>query len=227
MTVEHLTPNPNPIAVVGFEHEAIESEFLQEINESYDELKLLLPSLPETLRVHFGASYDYGETGMTGSATGADSIKVGIDPQVQHRTHQHERIRPLVFHEGYHVAQGFHLGNQFSALESAIFEGCATVFERDYAHSLPKWGQYQEEGDEKLLSWSEAMKSITADQYFEPSGETWQKWAFYDPETKESWRIYKVGTWIVDSVMNETGLTALDLNRMSAEEILELWNARR
>ena len=223
MTNEHFLPSPNSIIVNEFENEAIEKDFLGEINHSYAALKKILPTLPEKLQIYFGTNYDYGETGVTGSALDDDSIKIGINPKVEDRKKQHDEIRSLVFHEGYHVAQGFHLGNQFSALESAVYEGCATAFERDYAESVPDWAHYQKEGEEKLRQWAESMKPITAEQYFEPSGETWKKWAFYDPETNESWRVYKVGTWIVDDVMRKNNLTAVDLNSMNASEILELW----
>lgn len=174
--------------------------------------------------MYFGTNYDYGESGVTGSAISIDSIKIGINPDVQNRTKQHAKVRSIVFHEGYHVAQGFHLGQEFSVLESAVYEGCATVFERDYAQSSPKWGDYREEGEEKLRQWYDAMRLIAAEQYFEPSGETWRKWAFYDPETDESWRVYKVGTWIVDDVMSKSGLSHIELNGMTAGQILDIWN---
>lgn len=217
-------PEYSSISVAAFENELIEKDFLSEINKSYNELKELLPTLPQLLRVYFGTNYDYGESGVTGSAISADSIKIGIDPTVEDRSKQHTKMHSIVFHEGYHVSQGFHLGQEFSALESAVHEGCATVFERDYAQSSPKWGDYQKEGEEKLRQWYEAMKPITAEQYFEPTSETWRKWAFYDPETDESWRVYKVGTWIVDEVMRRNKLSSIDLNNMSAKEILEIWN---
>lgn len=211
------------VSVAEFENELIEKDFLGEISESFDELKKLLPNLSQDLKVYFGTNYDYGESGVTGSAIDADSIKIGIDPSVEDRNKQHDKMRSIVFHEGYHIAQGFHLGKEFSALESAVYEGCATVFERDFADSAPKWGDYHKEGEEKLRQWYESMKSITAEQYFEPSGETWRKWAFYDSETDESWRIYKVGAWIVDDVMSRKGFSAVDLNSMTAEEILAIW----
>lgn len=223
MSNEKLHPQSDSIDVTVFENELVERDFLNEINKSYDELKELLPKLPQILKVYFGTNYDYGESGVTGSALSVESIQIGIDPVVDNRDKQHAKIRSIVFHEGYHVSQGFHLGQKFSALESAVYEGCATVFERDYAQSSPKWGDYQKEGEEKLREWYEAMKSITAEQYFEPSGETWKKWAFYDPDTNESWRVYKVGTWIVDDVMIKNGLTAIDLNSLTAERILEIW----
>lgn len=223
MNNEQLPLWGESIIVAAFENEPIEQAFLGDINTSYNELKVLLPTLPETLKVYFGTYYDYGEDGVTGSALGVDSISIGINPEVEDREKQHDKIRSLVFHEGYHVSQGFHLERQFSALEAAVYEGCATVFERDYAHSSPKWGEYEKEGEDKLRQWYEAMSSITAEEYFESSGETWRKWAFYDPETDESWRVYKVGTWIVDEVMGKNKLSAVDLNHMTAEQILAAW----
>jgi uncharacterized protein YjaZ len=217
---EHDINKYESISVVKFEDESTEEAFLAEINKSYLELQKLLPTLPKTLNVIFGTNYDYGKDGVTGSAISADSIKVGINNRATDSTKQHAKIHSLIFHEGYHVAQGFHLGYQFSALDSAIYEGCATLFERDYAGSNPKWADYSEEDESTLRRWFEEIQNISAEQYFEPSGKTWQKWAFYDSETGESWRIYKVGTWLVEKILKDNRLSILDLNSKTAEEIL-------
>lgn len=211
------------VSVIDFENESIERLFLDEINESYGQLRQLIPSLPNQLKIVFGTNYDYGEDGVTGSAVAANEIKLGIDSRVEDRTRQHAKIHPLIFHEGYHLAQGFHLGSQFSALESAIYEGCATIFERNYAGSTPRWGDYSKEDPATLRRWYDAMKDISAEQYFEPSGETWKKWAFYDPETNESWRVYKVGTWLVEGILEKNNLDIIDLSSKTANDILSYY----
>lgn len=157
---------------------------------------------------------------MTGSALSRGSMKIGIRLDQEDRSTQFNRIKPVIFHEGYHIGQGFYNSNPCSAIEAAIYEGCATVFERTYTDSTPKWGDYSMHDDETLHTWLEEIKTITADQYFEPTGDTWRKWAFYDPETKESWKIYKVGTWIVENALRKEELDIIDLNTMSADEIL-------
>lgn len=177
--------------------------------------------MPQELRVTFGTNYAYGETGATGSAMAADLMQIGIDPDRKDRSKQLAKIHSIVFHEGFHISQGFYLeGRIFSALESAVYEGCGTIFERDYANSNPKWGNYKKEDAATLRHWYEAIRGISAEQYFEPSGETWRKWAFYDPETDESWRVYKVGTWLVDTVLKERGMDILELGTKTADEIL-------
>lgn len=222
MNSKHEHQSELSVSVAAFENEAVERLFLDEIHTAYTELRQLLPKLPSKLKVIFGTNYDYGEDGITGSAVSSDEMKIGIDESIEDRTRQHAKIRSLVFHEGYHIAQEFHLASQFSALESAIYEGCATIFEREYAGSTPKWGDYSKEDTSTLQRWRDAMKDISAEQYFEPSGETWKKWAFYDPETDESWRIYKVGTWLVENILKENDLDIVDLNSMTASEILAL-----
>lgn len=220
MSTEQEPSLSKPILVTSFENESVERPFLDEIGKSYNELRKLIPTLPEQLKVTFGTNYDYGEDGVTGSAVAMDEIKVGIDKSIQDRSKQYARIRSLVFHEGYHIAQGFHLGTQFSALESAIYEGCATLFERNYAGSLPKWGDYSKENEATLQRWFNEMKTISAEQYFEPSGETWRKWAFFDSETGESWRIYKVGTWLVENILRKNDADILDFSSKTARELL-------
>lgn len=217
--------NYSSIQIEKFENEDVEKLFLEEINRSYTELKTVLSGLPKKLKIVFEGRDNYNETGIDGYAVSADTIGIGIRPDIEDRTIQFAMLRALVFHEGYHIRQDFHYdGPPVAALEAAIYEGCATVFERDYADSEPQWGNYGKEDEATLQRWYEAMKTITAEQYFEESGETWKKWAFYDPETHESWRVYKVGTWLVDGLLKTKGLDIIDLRDKTASEILEFIN---
>jgi hypothetical protein len=219
MSVEKKSVNIESIKILSFENQTVDSLFLPKIKESYDELRVLLPHLPETMNIEFGTNYDYGEDGVTGSALSPSSMKIGIRIDQEDRTSQFARIRPVVMHEGYHIGQGFYNSEPCSALEAAVYEGCATIFERDYVGSNPGWADYSMHNEQTLQAWLDEIKTITADQYFEPSGETWRRWAFYDAETDASWRIYKTGTWLVETVMRKTGLNAIELNSLSADEI--------
>jgi hypothetical protein len=219
MSVEKKSVNIESIKVLSFENQAVNSLFLPKIQESYDELRVLLPHLPETMNIEFGTNYDYGEDGVTGSALSPNSMKIGIRIDQEDRTSQFARIGSVVKHEGYHIGQGAYNSEPCSALEAAVYEGCATIFERDYLGSNPRWADYSMHDEKTLQSWLDEIRTITADQYFEPSGETWRKWAFYDAETDASWRIYKTGTWLVETVMRKTGLNAIELNSLSADEI--------
>jgi hypothetical protein len=219
MSAEKESVNIESIKVLSFENQAVNNLFLPKIKESYDELRVLLPHLPETMNVEFGTNYDYGEDGVTGSALSPNSMKIGVRLDQEDRAPQFARIGTVVKHEGYHIGQGFYNSEPCSALEAAIYEGCATIFERDYLDSEPKYADYSMHDEKTLQSWFDEIKTITADQYFEPSGGTWRKWAFYDPETDASWRIYKTGTWVVENVMRKTGLNAIELNSLSAYEI--------
>lgn len=213
------------IQIEKFENEEVERLFLEEIDKSYTKLKGILPGLPEKLKVVFEGRDNYDHIGTDGYAVSSDTIGIGINADVEDRGPQFAKIQSLVFHECYHMRQGFHYDTEpSSALEAAIYEGCATIFERDYADSAPLWGNYQQENEETLRRWYEAMKAITAEEYFEESGETWKKWAFYDPETHESWRVYKVGTWLVDGIMKAKNLDIVDLHDRTAKEILDLIN---
>lgn len=216
-----LEAKPNEsINVVHFENEEVNTLFLQKIIEAYNSLKALLPNLPETINISFGTNYAYGQDGVTGSALSSDSMKIGTRIDQEDRASQFDRIKPVIFHEGYHIGQGFYNSEPCSAIEAAIYEGCATIFEREYTNSSPKWSDYSGHDEETLRAWFEEMKTITADQYFERSGDTWRKWAFFDPDTKESWKTYKVGTWIVENIISKTELNIIELNSMSANEIL-------
>jgi hypothetical protein len=224
--MEKKSKSINGIEVLSFENEAINSMFLPRIKESYDTLRVLLPHLPEAINIEFGTNYDYGEDGVTGSALSPNSMKIGIRIDQEDRSSQLDRIQAVVMHEGYHIGQGFYNSEPCSALEAAIYEGCATVFERDTLGSAPRYADYSMHSKDELKKWLSEIQTINADQYFEPSGETWRKWAFYDEETDASWRIYKTGTWVVDRVMAQTGLRPIDLNVLSANEIIAALNTK-
>lgn len=226
MSVEKKSDTHGAIKVLSFEDRAVNSLFLPKIQEAYDELRALLPHLPETMNIEFGTNYDYGENGVTGSALSSNSMKIGIRINQTNRTSQFDRIGHVVKHEGYHIGQGFYNSEPCSAIEAAVYEGCATVFERDYLGSEPKWADYSMHDEETLQYWLDEIKTITADQYFESSGETWRRWAFYDAATDASWRIYKTGTWLVDAVMHKTGLNTIELNSLTANEIIELFRVK-
>lgn len=221
MSVEKKSDDYETIKVLSFEDQAVNGLFLPKIKESYEDLRVLLPHLPKTMNIEFGTNYDYGEDGITGSALSPNSMKIGIRIDQDDRACQFARIGLVVKHEGYHIGQGFYNSKPCSALEAAVYEGCATVFERDHLGSNLKYADYSMHDENTLRHWLDEIRAITADQYFESSGNTWRKWAFYDAETKSSWRVYKVGTWMIDNVISRTKLSAIDLNDMTAEQILD------
>ena len=222
--LSHEVQGKGAVTIVHFENRDTEEPFAPYLENYVKEAQHLLPSLSRSINISFEDRDNFGEDGIDGFAKSKDTIGIGVDGSNKDRDCQKEKLRPLVLHEAFHITQGFtYEAGQFSALDAAIYEGCATIFEREYANSTPKHGDYSRESPAKLQEWLAAIRGITADQYFEESGETWRKWAFYDAETDESWKIYKTGTWLVDTILQQGSLDIIDLQGMSAAAVLALY----
>lgn len=210
------------INVLSYEDREVNKLFEPLIMSAYEEVRYLLPKLPQAINIEFGTNYPYGEDGVTGSALSPDSMKIGVRIDQVDRTSQYRKVKQVVMHEAYHIGQGFYNSKPCSALEAAIYEGCASVFEKEYLSIAAKWTNYAQHTDEELFGWLEQIKNIDADQYFESSGETWRKWAFFDPDTGELWRIYKTGTWLIEKIIAKNDVNSLELNDLNAEQIYKM-----
>ncbi|MCA9336133.1 hypothetical protein KC967_04520 [Candidatus Saccharibacteria bacterium] len=223
MSIE--TPNANSVEIIEWKNREVEEQFVDAITSSFVSLREILPLLPEPIQIYFDERRFAKDVGATGYANTHDQMAVCINKDFTDRELQRREIKPLVFHEGYHMADKFtYADGKFSGIESAIAEGKAVVFEMRYADSTPHYANWQDE-QEKIQGWYEALRNITADQYFEESGETWQKWAFWDDETQEASRVYKVGTWMIEQVLAARGLDIVELCGVPAQQILEWFEA--
>ncbi len=209
------------IEVIEYTDKATEEPLVPLITEAYSDAQVHLRRLPETMQIEFKSHGAAPETGVGGFAYSPDLINAVFDKNFANREEQLANLRGMIFHESFHVNQGFTFTKSpFSALDSAIYEGCATVFERDYANTKPLYGDHSHHSDAELHSWLDQVKEVGTD-YFEEEA-TWHKWAFYNAELKQRWIIYKLGVWLVDKTIERTGLTVIDLQDKTAPEILEL-----
>jgi len=212
------------IDVIHYLNESIEKPLVPKISEYYDEVCKLLPGLPETLQIYFS---DYGiipETGVGGFAYSHDIVTISIDPEFKDKERQFKDIRPKIFHEVFHLYQHFTSEDDspLSAIEDAIYEGMATVFERDYEGTLQPYGDYREASLANLKYWVSELEKIGSEYYEDKA--LFQKWKFYNKDLKERWISYKVGVWIVDQVLMKKKLTILDLKDRTAKEVFALYN---
>jgi hypothetical protein len=174
------------IEVIHYQNKAYELPFEPLISESFDEVRKLLPALPANIQIYFS---DYGileDTGVGGYAYSSDIITISLDPDFDDKEKQKANIRPTVFHEAFHLCQKF-TGEDgpFSAIENAIYEGMATVFEREYAGVLEPYGDYRQISEEKLKLWVKELRKLSAEIFAEE--EIYSKWNFYHPDLKERW----------------------------------------
>jgi hypothetical protein len=186
------------------------------------EARRLLPGLGEVavqLEVDPASRLLIPSHGVGGVTASADEIVVAFDPTAAiERDEQLRRLRGAVFHESFHVVHLF-LSGRFrdrapTALESAVSEGAATVFERDRAGSGPPWGAYY--GEETMLDWAAELAAL-------PPSYDEVRWKFWDDERKQSWILYRVGTFLVDRALaRHPELAIEDLAARSPDGILRL-----
>lgn len=213
------------IEVIHFQNEVVEKPFEKDIATYYDQVRTLLPALPETIKIYFG---DYGiipESGVGAFAYSRDIITISLDPKFADKARQAKDIRPSVFHEAFHLVQDFTGASQrYSALEGSIYEGMATVFEREHAATLQPYGDYSNTPTEKLIEWAESLRRV--DSEYHQNEAISSAWKFYHPEIQERWIAYKVGAWITDQVLQDKNLTILDLSHRTAADVLQLFDTQ-
>ncbi len=209
------------ISVIHYQNEAAEKPFEPSIAQYYDEVRESLPELPEAVQIYFG---DWGiipETGVSGYAYSKDIITISLDPDFADKQKQRGDVRPTIFHEAFHQFQGYTgESGPFTAIENAIYEGMATVFEREYCGLWQPYGDYREASDDTLTQWLEALQALSLEEF----QRDYKKWKFNHPALKERWIVYKVGTWIVDQVLEKQNLSILQLSPKTAVEVLNLYN---
>jgi len=202
------------------------AELVREPLEAYfAEVRELLPELPEKLSIWLDNSWLTKQTGTGGAAYSADIINISFDADFADKQAQLADLRGTVFHEAYHLVQGHTFigpkAEYRTMLDSAIYEGCATVFEREYAGVVPLWGEYKQHSREELVLWRNAMKAISIEEFRDGSSKLWSKWAYYDKGDAQRWKAYKTGSWVVDEAIERSYIDILEMRKMSSTEILK------
>jgi len=211
------------IEVIHHQNKSYEKPFETAIAESYDEARGLLPSLPATVQIYFSDYSILPDSGIGGYAYSRDIITISLAPDFKDREKQLSSIRPTVFHEAFHLCQHFTGENgPFSGIENALYEGMATVFEREYAGVFEPYGDYRQVPDTKLKEWVEVLRKLGAEEFADEK--VYPKWKFYHPELQERWIAYRTGAWMVDRVLKDQGLDILDLQTKTAADVLSLYD---
>jgi uncharacterized protein YjaZ len=146
-------------------------------------------------------------------------VKIFLDPTVElEAAERTRRLHGAVLHEAMHVVQRFTMWEYRDrtpppALEHAVFEGCATVFERERAGTAPPWARVED--DETMQAWTAEVAALGTD--FD-----WRRWKFYDPDTGRDLVLYRVGTFVVDRALAATGAEIESLAERAVTEIAAL-----
>jgi uncharacterized protein YjaZ len=181
-------------------------------NQAARDVRPLLPGLPTDLRITVQAGDRViPETGETGNIGLPGAVYWTVDPG-------HEggvvavvttQLRATLFHEWYHLVREGKFSPQTLA-ERAVNEGLATAFERDFGGAPTPWGAYPPEvGD-----WTRELLTI------DPTSSS-REWMYAHPDGRR-WIGYKVGTYIADRAVRESGLSLAELAVEPTERIIVL-----
>jgi hypothetical protein len=199
----------------------MQAEVIEKAQSLYAKVRKILPVAPDHVEFEFDSENRYliAETGTGGFAAEANKIIISYDPKFADKKRQEEDLIATVFHEGFHLAQGyngerFNQDNPLSALDEAIYEGAATVFERERTGNNPPWGKYLD--DETMQKWVVELSRL-------PLKYDWRKWKFLNPKTNERWIMYRTGAYIVDRALKfNKSLKIEDLVHKTPAEIIRL-----
>ncbi|MBC7868738.1 hypothetical protein H7X69_00975 [Candidatus Saccharibacteria bacterium] len=211
------------IEVIHYTDPVVQKKLERPLGGFYNQARALLPGLPENMKLFVKEQQITEEIGTSGFAYSHDIINLEFDKNFPDQHAQMVDLRGTIFHESYHIKQSYtlsHLAERgpLAMIETSIYEGCATVFEREHAGTKPLFGDYKQHSPDELDAWLNKIRSIKNGF----SRNDWEKWAFYNPELKEKWIIYKLGTHVVDKVLSDGSLDILDLQDKSAKDILAL-----
>jgi len=183
------------------------------------EVRKLLPDTPEDIEIYFDDWPMMPEFGCGGFTYSPQVLTIAFDIDFRgDKKKQLKDLKSTFYHECFHLVQGYYGGDgyrndQLSMLENAIYEGAATIFERDYTGS--DWCKYEDEVT--MQKWVDEIKK------FDPKSDDLKKLKFYDPTTGRKWVMYKVGAFLVDKVLSTNNkLSIIDLAKLDAKKILDL-----
>ena len=190
------------------------AQYEEEIRKAYNEVSKLLP-FGSTHINFFVQPRTYGlieHTGDSARTYNSEFIELAFDPTKDKKGLQIilEGVRPGVYHEMNHAAR-FNIPIWHKTfIESCVLEGLATVFTRDYANEDAKWAKYPKNVKEWLKEIVSKKNQIDYGQYM------------YAHTDGRKWVGYKVGTYIIDQAMKNSGKTVIELTKLECKDILKL-----
>lgn len=186
------------------------------------EVRSFLPELPVDIEATIDNAHLVTSTGVGGFVAGLGKMLLSFDPNFSDKLLQEHNLRGTIFHQAYHMVQGHSFANPTAeydtALDNAIYEGAAIVFEQTYANSYPAWGDYRQVSSVVLDQWQAALSKIPIYQHMLGT-KLWQEWSSAADDPKDSWRSYRVGTRLIDEYLKKTRKNILDIRHLSAEHI--------
>lgn len=168
----------------------------------------------ENINIVFKPNLPYvrERTGVGGSAFDAEMLDMTFDPSIPYGVEKfREYLRDGVFHEISHVVHYAFQPKDEDILFWSVAEGLAVVFERIEAGAKHPWNDYED--DVTMLRWLQGLQTAT-----DPNSEIWYR---DHPDGRKN-IVYKVGAWLVDRALANSGKTIKELTRVNFKDIISL-----
>lgn len=207
------------------DHSAAET-VLRYAQEFESRVREILPELHDPLELYITDDFMIPEVGVGGFSWSDTIISLSFDMNFPDKASQKQQLFGTLLHEGMHLIQGHHGGakelqsEHRHILDNAVYEGAATVLEKQYANVHAPWGDYSVLSNDELVLIKQQLENVSDRDYRSVEG-LWEKYAFYDPDDDIRWKVYRIGTWVVDQYLARTGEDIRELRTKSAREILE------
>ena len=158
------------------------------------------------------------ETGETGVASSPTLIRWVLDPQRREgamaivNTH----LRRTILHESHHLIREWLASGvepPMTFWDAIVAEGLATAFARDVTGQTPAWAEYPGE----VGAWFAELNALPDEQFW-PRFNQWMG----DLPDGRKYVGYKVGTYLADLALKNSGRTHTELARLPTGELLRL-----
>ena len=195
--------------------------FIREvISNSEDEVRKLLPKLPDSIKVIVEAvDWDLDiVNGVTGRA------ETNSPPLVLVQISQHyqggvidlayQGIKSTIFHEFHHLSRGWAIqDNKFSygIPNAMVNEGLAVAFTEIYTGNINEVESYTDEAD----NWVKEILALPLDA-------SYAKWMMGKHPDGRTYIGYRTGNFLARKAMTKSGKTILDLSELMPNEIIKL-----
>jgi uncharacterized protein YjaZ len=174
------------------------------------DVRNLLPELPRDLRITVQVGDRViPETGETGSIGLPGAVYWTVDPNHEGGVLSvvNAQLRATLFHEWYHLVRETKFAPE-TLTERAVNEGLATAFERDFGGAPTPWGAYPRE----IGAWTKEFLSLAP-------GASFREWMYEHPDGRR-WVGFKVGTYLADRAVRDSGLSLAQLAVEPTEKII-------
>ncbi len=191
------------------------------IVQSEKELRKLLPSIPEDIRlivtiIDREINIVGGVTGRADTHNPAGEIIIEISNVFPGGivAASKRALRATLYHEFHHLSRGWTIKNNKygpGISIAAVNEGLAVVFSELYTGVIEEGNSYPEE----VNTWVEEILKL-------PKNASYYKWVSGEHPDGRTAIGYRVGNYIIHEALSNSGKSILELSKLSPEEIITL-----